>query len=371
MNTQNKNQNGSNGIKNITMTVIFDGSALNRDEKIGGNILSIKKLNVNGEVRSFIGKPAIRHYLFETLKRAFNWKEAEVTEQGSVVQFDITKDNIFTSEELDAFGYMYTLGGQTSITRKSPVGVTKAISLFPYETDMAFYANHNLVQRGLTQGLNVTPNPYNKEEHSSFYKVSFTIDSEMFGKDTWIVEQCRFDNNELILQSQSSITKSINCEKTNENTYIMKNSNNETIGSIIVTQIQQNGPYKVEFEIDTNEKKKRIKEILTAIKDGLYAQSSGEANSIVPLFIIAGAVKVPSPIFHPYIDVKKEDGQFKVIGIEDCLRNSWLKNDTVYIQDCERLKVDISIKEGKDNWENFLKNVGLEKSKENNTEQTQ
>ncbi|MGB9793087.1 MAG: type I-B CRISPR-associated protein Cas7/Cst2/DevR, partial [Thermacetogeniaceae bacterium] len=147
-------------IKNITITIIFDGSALNRDEKIGGNILSIKKLNVNGEVRSFIGKPAIRHYLFQTLKTGFGWKEAKVTGQGQVVQFDITQDDILSSEELDAFGYMYTLGGQTSITRKAPVGITKAVSLSPYEADLAFYANHDLVRRGHTQGLSVDPNPY-------------------------------------------------------------------------------------------------------------------------------------------------------------------------------------------------------------------
>jgi CRISPR-associated protein Cst2 len=63
----NNKQNSNGNIKNVTVTVIFEGSALNRDEKIGGNILSIKKLNVNGEVHSFIGKPAIRHYLFQTV----------------------------------------------------------------------------------------------------------------------------------------------------------------------------------------------------------------------------------------------------------------------------------------------------------------
>ncbi|MDH7604552.1 MAG: hypothetical protein QHH13_06605, partial [Melioribacter sp.] len=55
----------NNEIKNITLTMIFEGAALNRDEKIGGNILSIKKMNVNGEIKSFISKVAIRHYLFE------------------------------------------------------------------------------------------------------------------------------------------------------------------------------------------------------------------------------------------------------------------------------------------------------------------
>ena len=32
----------NNSFPNITMTVIFEGSALNRNEKIGGNILSVK-----------------------------------------------------------------------------------------------------------------------------------------------------------------------------------------------------------------------------------------------------------------------------------------------------------------------------------------
>lgn len=51
-------------MKHITLTMIFDGSALNRDEKVGGNILSIKKLKQGSRVVSFIGKPAIRHYLY-------------------------------------------------------------------------------------------------------------------------------------------------------------------------------------------------------------------------------------------------------------------------------------------------------------------
>lgn len=492
MSANDMNKEGTmdtNNIKNVTVTIIFDGSALNRDEKIGGNILSIKKLNVNGEVRSFIGKPAMRHYLFETLKKAFGWKEAKVTGQGQVVQFDITQDDILTSEELDAFGYMFTISQQASITRKSPVGITKAVSLAPYEADLAFYANHDLVKRGQNQGLAVTPNPYNKEEHASFYKVTFTIDADMLGKDVWIVEgynysddighltlqietpkqvvlgnvereeseeegediykvdgkiirvsgfeltvdenlmkkekdkksgqenlsfeqkyiqgekkdnqstdkaeqksdkkgkkkpnikvadfsynevektyvfrvntSPQYDEVQKTLTIQLGVTKSIKCKKQKESEYQVKDGDKD-IGTISVEAIHQGGPYRV--TLSANEKKKRAKDILTAIKNGLYAQSSGEANSIVPLFLIAGAVKIPSPIFHPFIDVRREDGQWKVIGVSDALNNSWLeKNDNksiVYIQDCERLKVDESVKaQAINSWEDFLKQIGLQ-----------
>jgi CRISPR-associated protein Cst2 len=119
---------------------------------------------------------------------------------------------------------------------------------------------------------------------------------------------------------------------------------------------------------------KRVHDVLEAIKDGLYAQSSGEANTIVPLFLIAGAVKVPSPIFHPYIDVRKEDGQWKVIGVGDALKNSWLEKDgnrpIVYIQDCERLKVDDDLKsQALRNWEDFLDKVGLKIQEEKQKDQ--
>jgi CRISPR-associated protein Cst2 len=117
-------------------------------------------------------------------------------------------------------------------------------------------------------------------------------------------------------------------------------------------------------------KKERTRAILEAIKNGLYAQSSGEANAIVPLFLIAGAVKVPSPIFHPYIDVRKEDGQWKVIGVGDALKNSWLEKDgdqlIVYIQDCDRLKVDNHWKgQALTDWTEFLKKLGLGGKKSN------
>ena len=170
----------------VTITIIFKGSALNRDEKAGGNILTIKKLKRgDGKVYPYISRPAIRHYLFTTLwrKNPERWKIAEVRlAQNDVIQFDLNKGNAVTRAELDLFGYMATMSGSTAITRKAPLGITKAEGLEPWEGDMAFYSNHDLVRRGREKGLNAQPDLYNKEEYLGFFKVSFTLDLERIGK---------------------------------------------------------------------------------------------------------------------------------------------------------------------------------------------
>jgi CRISPR-associated protein Cst2 len=345
-------------MKNITLTIIFEGSALNRDEKVGGNILSIKKLQIGGKTVSFIGKTAIRHYLFSTLHKAFGWKEARVTPQGEVVQFDITQDDILTSPELDAFGYMYTIGEQMSITRKAPVGITKAISLTEWNGDMAFYCNHDLVNRAKDQ--EATPNPFSKEEHLSFYKLSFTIDVERLGRDEWIIdERPQYDSNERTLKIKvgrnTKIISNVE-EKESDKRY-------EVNGSSITIEKAGN-KFKVIFEVSDTEKKKRIEQLLTVIKNGFYAQSSGEANTIVPLFIISAPVKVPCPIFHPYINLEEiEKGKlYKVNGISNGLNNSWLCGK-VFIW-ADGVKINYDEKEIDENkitkdWNKFLENCGI------------
>ncbi|MCR4418168.1 MAG: type I-B CRISPR-associated protein Cas7/Cst2/DevR [Ignavibacteria bacterium] len=349
----------SNSIKNVTLTIIFEGSALNRDEKIGGNILSIKKMNINGETKSFLSKVAIRHYLFETLLRAFpeNWKPAALTTGQNVIQFDLTQDDILTSAELDAFGYMYTISGESSITRKAPIGITKAISLNSYEQDLAFYANHDLVKRANEKGLNINPNPYNKEEHSSFYKLSFTIDSECFGIDRWIISsEPNYSENKLKINLGEN-TKIFDVEFVREenDSRIYRNSN----GFLSIKNLSDN-VFEVKFILNDDQKRARIKNILNAIKNGLYAQSSGELNTIVPLFVIASGVKIPSPVFHPFIDVIRTNGGFEVIGLKDCLKNAWLNSNKIFLMGSERFNVNISDSRLTDNWDDFLADIGLE-----------
>jgi len=348
----------SNSIKNITTTIIFEGSALNRDEKIGGNILSIKKLSVNGEIKSFLSKVAVRHYLFETLQKAFpqDWKPAELTTDQNVIQFDLTKDDIITSAEIDAFGFMYTISGESSITRKAPVGITKAISLYDYRQDLAFYANHELVKRANEKGLNSSPNPYNKEEHTSLYKLSFTIDCEIFGTDRWIINsEPEFSSNKLNIYLGNS-TKSIEVN-------LLREENNlkiyESDGNQIIVKKLASDAFEIKFVIKDELKRKRIINILETIKNGLYAQSSGEANTIIPIFMIASGVRIPSPIFHPYIDVRKGNGYFEIIGLKDCLNNGWIESQKLYLMTSENFRVNISDYRLTNNWNDFLIDVGL------------
>ena len=369
MNSQNDRK-----LKHVTVTILFEGFALNRDENIGGNIQSIKKLKQADRIVSFIGKPAVRHYLFETLFKAYGWKPSAVSlkgreEENKVVQFDLCKDNILTSPELDAFGYMYTISNEHAITRKSPVGITKAIGLDPYDGDMAFYANHDLVRRAIKQGQDAKPNPYNKEEHLSIYKASFTIDVDVLGKDEWIVEEePSFTDGklEIVLDVKEEKKKALieNIKQINHNEYQYAISDG-VVGTIKIEKIENR--YKVIFNLNEEEKKKRITQILQVIKDGLYAQSSGEANTIIPMFMIAAAVKIPSPIFHPFIDVERSaDGKLSVIGVKDCLENSWVERCNnkayVFLKSCERLRVkDFESVEGAiiTDWNKFLQMLNL------------
>jgi CRISPR-associated protein Cst2 len=412
------------------------------------------------------------------------------------------------------------------------VGITKAVSLEVYPGDMAFYANHDLVARGIRQGLSATPNPYNKEEHQSFYKASFTVDMETLGKDLWIVKnyqdgedkncqgqegrdlQDQGFNKILTIQlidpqiailkdvqqdeeedvyrvgsgekriivdgSSLKVSKTLmdvsddkkkkkqkklsfkkefldNVKSNNEGTQgeeslkAEKSKNKQNIviyeeefeedeefytffvaqpphfdkekgtltiayggekqicyqsctiegnkrtyvvqnGEVIVEELLS-GKYLVTFRLSGEEKKKRLRQLLETIKNGFAVQSSNELNSLVPLFLVAAVVKVPSPVFHSYFHIaKRNDGTIWVLGLADGLKNSWLVknakdgngktgeqggggdvkgesvNSSVYIFKSSRVSWSEESgfrKEFTENWEDFLRNFGIQNGSTN------
>jgi CRISPR-associated protein Cst2 len=315
-------------IKGVTSTMIFESSALNRDEKIGGNILSIKKYSSADGVYSYIGRPAVRYSLFQTLQELFNWKEAPLKLSQSsddnkkkVVQFDFPTANIVSYPEMDVFGYMITRTGDSSIIRKAPLGITKAVSLEPWMADMAFYANHDLINRLRRTGENCEPNPYQKEEHYSWYKLSFTIDLTRLGYHELMVGKMPEDlaayieslapaeQTDLHLGEHEDLLPEI------DQWYAIEDQG--YLGVKAMSKAQ-----RIVFVVKEEEKKRRLRQLLTVMKNGLMYHASTENYGMIPLFNIIGGLRVPAPLFHGALRMNRQ--QLEVEALNHALRNDYL-----------------------------------------------
>ena len=196
--------------------------------------------------------------------------------------------------------------------------------------------------------------------------MSFTIDTDILGKDEWVVvgSMPNFQNGQLTISlpnNNQKIIYNLTHKSQQANTYTDNNNNLLTIQSL------NNNAYKIIFEISQQEKQKRICDILNAIKNGLKAQSSNEENTIIPLFLVAAYVKIPIPVFHPYIELLPSSNKVcYVIGLGDGIKNSWII-DKVFVMESEKIK--IANREGLENnleysWDNFIRGICPQKSSE-------
>lgn len=301
----------------VTATIVFESSAVNRDEKIAESIQSIKKLARRDGTYSFMSRAFIRHHLFVALHGIYGWQPAPVVKDNTVLQFGFPDANIVNFPELDLFGFMRT--NPFTVTRKAPLGITKAISLEPWQGDMAFYANHDLVARAVKCDTKANPNPFSKEEHYSLYRLTFTLDLSRFGQQEVAAEvtdpKIRDWLSGLAKASADDVwerVKRLDVEDGWEWYAIPSSQGDGSSASSAESRVDSPPGYvgvkssKDEggwllFVVADDEYRRRLEQVLTVIADGFSLHSSTESYGTNPLFCVMAALKVPVPLFHSAI----------------------------------------------------------------------
>jgi CRISPR-associated protein Cst2 len=349
--------------RGITATIIFESSAVNRDDKLGGNITSIKKMVRPDGVYSYMSRAFIRHHLFSTLYQQFDWQPAPVKAK-EVIQFDFPRANIIDYPEMDFFGFMSTVerpktakesknvteessavsssaGAAVSeqekglsLVRKAPLGITKAISLEPWQADMSFNANHNLVERALAQGLSqeekAVPNPFQKEEHHSLYRVSFTLDLCRTGLSVHYFKRLPKDVEKWIDQYTLESTR----DEVSANAVVEADADEN--GTWRKTCDHENkvkgfiGVYsnRLVFVVEKNERLERIQNLLFVLKNGLSIHSSTESYGLVPKFLVMATLSLPIPVFHGSFEIKNRKidfGQLEYALSNNYVQKAWYR----------------------------------------------
>ena len=197
MSDENKNKKK----KFIVLDVVFYGSSLNYDWGGGTNYQPLKKITKwDGRQYVLVSRYALRYSILNWANHLYSdvWKLADSSvlkaEKGDVVKLDIFKKDkgidvdkfkkIFLDyPEFDFFGFMVAEknSGISALTRTSPVKISHAISMTPYNLDTHTMANLGMMKRADPTGQSGS-NPVNFEEKTDFYAYNITIDVNRVGK---------------------------------------------------------------------------------------------------------------------------------------------------------------------------------------------
>ncbi len=179
------NENKKSDKKFIVLDIVFYGSSLNYDWGGGTNYQPLKKITKwDGRQYALVSRYALRYSILHWANHLFpeTWKlagpEELVVREGGVAGLNEINQNVFAGfPEFDLFGFMITKEGQAALTRVSPVKISHAISLTPYNLDTHTMANLDMMKRAGGEGSN----PVTIEEKPDFYIYNITIDVNRVG----------------------------------------------------------------------------------------------------------------------------------------------------------------------------------------------
>jgi len=285
--------------KAIGITCIYpEVLALNRDEGGGNNLQVLKRI---GNF-VYISRQAMRYYLWHTLHVGYNWvaTETKLTEykdkenrKNKVVQFDVSK----ITKELLSFGFMSTTSRTNtskgkSITRKAPVAMTDGEFLNPYQGDISFNTNHEMIRR-MRERNDAEPNPYNREEHRGVLRWSIIINKEHLSmiEDDWLSV---VDKKDPIYEEEWKEKKIFDDE--------CKHLSESAVNEI-------------------------INEIISSVKNGLIYHTGGRSPGLVPLAVFVYDLKVPVPVMHNFVYAKKIGDKYSldVSLLKEGAENEWIE----------------------------------------------
>lgn len=210
--------------------------------------------------------------------------------------------------------------------------MTKAISLEPWQADMAYYANHDMVRRAVASGDKANPNPFQKEEHHSYYRVSFTIDLCRLGYQDihmpklpqqlkkWVKGLPSASNNDV------KDIESVYGKVVDDATWYYVSEDAKEHGMLGVFEDKNSA--RVTFVVSLEQRQARIKQLLEVITNGLVIHSSTENYGAIPVFFVLGALRVPVPVFNSYVEFK--DGAINARTLNYAINNDYVTNTWLY-----------------------------------------
>lgn len=162
--------------KALTITIIFDGVALNRDESIGNYTASKKFYNaITKAYHTYISNYCLNANVKETLTQLYGWGKIKFNMENKNGK-DNEKDKYSAVDPENSDPKMLTLFGymnpKTQKSQKANLSNTGAFSLAPFDGNLHIHTNLYATSE-LTESK--AKDIYYREYHKSFYVTTFSL----------------------------------------------------------------------------------------------------------------------------------------------------------------------------------------------------